>query len=131
MVWRKGRKVALASSEELTVALDRFERDALADPDRPLLAEVTDLDGNCLIVGIAAQGAYFEFVSKEINQNQPYTDLVCVGDDEAEETVDFFCCGHHTQLKCRNLIPVRVMRDTLRHYLETGELSERVRWQCV
>jgi hypothetical protein len=131
IVWHKGQEATISSSAELAAALGRFEQESLADPDSPLLAEIIDREGHCLTIGIAAQGAYVEFVSKELHENKHYTDLVCVGNGDAEGTVDFLWLGHHSELSCRHLVPVAVMKETVQHFLETGVLWDHVKWELV
>jgi hypothetical protein len=127
ILWRVGEEFTVSSSTELLRILGRFERDSLSNA-WPLLAQVIDRDGHGIVVGIAKEGAFFEFTSKEIEDSLHYRDFVCVGDENAEGVVSFWLCSHHSELKRSNLIDVGAMKDALLHYLETGELSLQIKW---
>ena len=58
--------------------------------------------------------------------------MVSVGDDERDETLDFYVSGdHHTQTRRRNTVPVDVARAAMRHFFSAGELLSDVAWEEV
>src|SRR5438093_1619396 len=65
------RVAQLNSVTDFDAALDCFAQFALADVDWAQLATIADRDGHALTVGICAQGAYIEFVSREIQEGRP------------------------------------------------------------
>jgi len=127
VIWREGEEISVTSSDELAAVLDRFERDSISNR-WPLLAQVTDREGHAIIIGVAVEGACFEFTSKEIKESMYYRDFVSTGDDNATGVVSFWLLDHHSDLSRSCLISVQSMKDAVRHYLETGQLSEQVRW---
>ena len=126
IAWLKDEEITVNSSDELMNALDRFEVASRSNP-WPLLAQITDREGHDSVIGIVDDGAFFEFTSNHTS-DEPYRDFVCIGNENAEGGVDFWLLGHHSELSRSQFIPVQAMRNALRYYLETGELSKEVRW---
>lgn len=121
--WHTG-SVAVACPKELADLFDRIA--AQCDPNSPQLV-IVENEGGALSIGIGGPVSTLNHVLP--TSDPPY--MVSLGDPDADGVVDFFYCGHHTQMHSRNTIQNELARAVALEYAESGKLSSRVIWEEV
>jgi hypothetical protein len=125
VVWLEhGDGVVVDSREQLARLLDRIA--AESSRSHPPLVQIGN-EGGVLTIGLGAPVSTLNHVPP--TGDPPY--MICVGDGDEEDLVDFFCFGHHSQYAARNTIPKELARAAALEYAESGMLPDSVTWESV
>jgi hypothetical protein len=110
------------SSEELEKVLN--EIDMVHRANRPVMVNVVSQSGEVLTIGLGADQSVLSYMPA--NGEPPY--LSSVGNDQSGGTIVFSYFGDWTEIPRTSLIATPIARQVLRHFVNTGELSNIVTW---
>ena len=126
--WGEHRKVAVTTAVELDQALLQADQEA-RDRRLPQAVEVTGaVNAGTLAVVVGSTRSFVHHVPAD--GNPPY--MASLGKDDDDRPFTFYVHGdHHTEADWRNTVTPQEARTAARHFLVTGELDPRLRWEEI
>ena len=114
----------VGSIDELDRALDDIHtRLRCAEPE---LVTVERPNGDSLSIGLGREDiSVMNYVG--VDQDPPY--FTSSGGSDVDEAIAFRFGGEWSEFPLRNGIPIQRARAAMRHFCETGQLSEEVIWE--
>lgn len=113
----------IAGNAKLAVLLDRRRNDA------PFVAELRGDNGFMLVFGMGAGIGCVEY--RRTDGDPPY--LMGISSHPTVESgdIEFMCGGTPTPIPARNILEFGELKQTLIHFLETGERTDLISWESV
>ena len=128
MEWGEGRRAEVATAAELDEAL--FQADAEArDRRAPQGVELTGpATAGRLSVVVGSDRSFVSHVPAD--GDPPY--MASVGNEDEDRPFTFYVHGHHhTEVAWRNSVTPAEAFAAARHFVLTGELDPRLRWEEI
>lgn len=114
----------LGSSHEVEVNLDRLQEVVTPETAQLVTVERTR-EGTALSIGLGRNLSVLNFIGRD--GNPPY--FTSSGGSGAQGSITFWFGGHLSEYPLRNAIPIASARAAMRHFCETGQLSDDLQWE--
>ena len=124
--WGDRVRAEVATAAELDEALAQAEAEA-RDQGAPQAVELAGVgDAGRLSVVVGSDRSFVSHVPAD--GDPPY--FASVGDEDEDRPFTFYVYGHHhTEVAWRNTVAPEEAFAAARHFVETGELDARLRWE--
>lgn len=122
------RRAEVATAAELDEALSQADADA-RDRGAPQGVEVTGLaTAGTLSVVVGSERSFLSHVPAD--GDPPY--MASVGNEDEDRPFTFYVYGHHhTEVAWRNTVAPDEAFAAAQHFVQTGELDPRLRWEEI
>lgn len=121
--WESGNERKGALSSELDALLDNLH--SKCEHCRPMLVAVESSNGDTLTIGVGSELSVLSFVPG--SGEPPY--LSSVGDRQEQGVKVFYYMGEWTEIPKRKLIPYALARQAMRSFVDSGRLTDDIRWE--
>lgn len=113
--------------EDIDDFLSRFKKER--GEKRPIIF-LNSPSTSYMYVGISNDLCFLNFNDEDNN----VLDLTSIGNKEMEltkDSIDFYICGHHSQIPLRNCIDFKTMVMVLKEYFMNDKKPDLIEWENV